>query len=148
MHKRVLSAGAALLSATFFIQAASLDIAISQPYLRLIPGGVPAAGYFNITNHASDPAVLTGAQSFDCGMLTIHKSDTAGGIARMDAVSSVSIARGQRIAFAPGGYHLMCERPSPRLRVGGTAKITLNFASGARTDITFYVVNARGGSGQ
>jgi copper(I)-binding protein len=146
MLNRVLSAGAALLSVAFFIQAASLNVAISQPYLRLIPGGVPAAGYFNITNYASEPAVLTGAQSFDCAALTIHKSATTGGIARMDAVAALSIARGQRIAFAPGGYHLMCERPSPRLRVGGTTKITLSFAGGARSDITFYIVNARGGS--
>jgi copper(I)-binding protein len=146
MHKRVLKPTAALLSAAVFIQAASLNVAISQPTLRLIPGGVPAAGYFNITNYASAPAILTGAQSFDCAVLTIHKSSTTGGIARMDAVASLSIARGQRIAFAPGGYHLMCERPSPRLRVGGTTKITLNFASGARSDITFTVVNARGGS--
>ncbi len=145
MHSRVLSAAAALLAGAFFIQAAALDVAVSQPYLRLIPGGVPATGYFNITNYASEPAILTGAQSFDCAALTIHKSSTTGGIARMDAVSALSIARGQRIAFAPGGYHLMCERPSPRLRVGGTMKITLNFASGAHSEITFYVVNARGG---
>jgi copper(I)-binding protein len=78
----------------------------------------------------------------------MHKSTTLGGMARMEDVSSVSIARGQRIAFAPGGYHLMCMNPSPRLRVGGTAKFTLKFGNGQTTDVTFYVVNARGGGGQ
>ncbi|HEX4302487.1 MAG TPA: copper chaperone PCu(A)C [Rhizomicrobium sp.] len=146
MRNRVLEAAVALLAGAFFIQAASLNVMISQPYLRLIPGGVPAAGYFNITNHASQPAVLTGAQSFDCASVTLHKSSITGGVARMDDVPSLILARGQRVAFQPGGYHLMCMRPSPRLRVGGTATITLTFAGGAHTDITFYVVNARGGT--
>ncbi|HEY4941991.1 MAG TPA: copper chaperone PCu(A)C [Rhizomicrobium sp.] len=146
MHSRFLKLAAALLAGAFFIQAASLSVMVSQPYLRLATTSVPAAGYFNITNYASEPAVLTGAQSFDCGAITLHRSSTGGGMARMEDVASVTIARGQRIAFAPGGYHLMCERPSPRLRVGGTTKITLKFQSGATTDITFYVVNARGGT--
>ena len=146
MRSRVFEAVLAVLAGAFFIQAASLNVIISQPYLRLIPGGVPAAGYFNITNHASDPAILTGARSFDCASVTLHKSATAGGVARMDDVPSVSLARGQRVAFQPGGYHLMCMRPSSRLRVGGTTTITLTFAGGAHSDITFYVVNARGGT--
>jgi copper(I)-binding protein len=146
MRVRVFEAVLAVLAGAFFIQAASLNVMVSQPYLRLIPGGVPAAGYFNITNYASDTAVLTGARSFDCASITLHKSSTAGGIARMDDVASVSLARGQRVAFQPGGYHLMCMRPSSRLRIGGTTTITLTFAGGTHSDITFYVVNARGGT--
>ena len=144
MRRRVFEIAAGLLAAAFFIQAASLNMAVSQPYLRLIPGGVPAAGYFNFTNYASAPLVLTGAQSFDCGQIMMHKSTTEGGMARMEDVPALSIARGQRIAFAPGGYHLMCMRPSAALKVGGTTKIRLLFAGGASSEITFYIVNARG----
>lgn len=143
MRNRLFEAAVALLAGAFFVQAGALMV--SQPYLRLIPG-VPAAGYFNITNYDSEPLVLTGVQSFDCRSVMMHKSSTLGGMARMEDVSSVTIARGQRIAFAPGGYHLMCMNPSPRLRVGGTAKFTLKFGNGQTTDVTFYVVNARGGS--
>ena len=145
MRKRLLEMATALSAAMLFIGAGALSISVSQPYLRLIPG-VPAAGYFTITNYARDPLVLTGAQSFDCGSVAMHKSTTAGGMARMADVASVTIARGQRLSFAPGGYHLMCTNPSPRLRVGGTAKITLKFANGQTSDVTFHVVNARGGA--
>lgn len=124
--------------------APSPNIAVSQPTLRLIPG-VPAAGYFNLTNHGRQPLVLTGAQSVDCGQMMMHKSDASGGMARMEDVTAVGIATGQRLSFAPGGYHLMCMTPSPRLRVGGTAKVTFKFANGATSDVTFHVVNARGG---
>ncbi len=145
MRSRVLEAVLAVMAGAFFIDAASLNVMVSQPYLRLIPG-VPAAGYFNITNHAGETATLTGAHSFDCAAIMLHKSSTAGGIARMEDVTSVSLARGQRAAFQPGGYHLMCMNPSPRLRVGGTTTITLTFAGGAHSDITFHIVNARGGT--
>jgi copper(I)-binding protein len=145
MRKRLLEVMAALAAGVLFVGAGAFSISISQPYLRLIPG-VPAAGYFAITNHASEPLVLTGVQSFDCGSVAMHKSSTSGGMARMEAVASVTITRGQRLAFAPGGYHLMCTNPAPRLRVGGTAKITLKFANGQTSDVTFYVVNARGGT--
>ena len=144
MRRKLLEIAAGLLAVAFFIQAAPLKLMVSQPYLRLIPGGVPAAGYFNLTNYASEPLVLVGAQSFDCGQIMMHKSTTDGGMARMEAVASLTIARGQRVAFAPGGYHLMCMRPSAALRVGGTTKIKLNFAGGAYSEITFYVVNVRG----
>jgi hypothetical protein len=146
MRRTLLEVAACLLAVAFFIQAAPLNMAVSQPYLRLIPGGVPAAGYFNITNYASDPLVLVGAQSFDCAQIMMHKSTNVGGMSRMEDVPSLTIARGQRIAFAPGGYHLMCMRPSAALRVGGTTKIKLNFAGGVSSEITFYIVNARGGS--
>ena len=144
MRRTLLEVAACLLAVGFFIHAAPLKIVVSQPYLRLIPGGVPAAGYFNITNYASEPLVLVGAQSFDCGQIMMHKSTNIGGMSRMEDVHSLSIARGQRIAFAPGSYHLMCMHPSAALKVGGTARIKLNFAGGASSEITFYVVNARG----
>ena len=144
MSRRLLEVAVGLAAALLLIGAGSLSIMISQPTLRLIPG-VPAAGYFNITNTASEPLVLTGAQSFDCGMVMLHKSSTTGGMARMEDVSSVTIQRGQRFSFAPGGYHLMCMNPSPRLRVGGKARITLKFGNGVSSDVDFTVVNARGG---
>ena len=53
MRRTLLEVAACLMAVAFFIQAAPLSMAVSQPYLRLIPGGVPAAGYFNITNYAA-----------------------------------------------------------------------------------------------
>jgi copper(I)-binding protein len=143
MRRRLLEAAAGLVTASFFISASSLSVAVSQPMLRLIPG-VPAAGYFTITNNTGAALVLSGAQSPDCGMVMLHKSSTMGGMARMADVASVTIPRGRSLSFAPGGYHMMCMRPSPRLHVGGKAKITLKFNNGFSSDVDFTVVNARG----
>jgi copper(I)-binding protein len=143
MSRRLREIAVGLASAVLFIGAGSLGIVVSQPVLRLIPG-VPAAGYFTITNTASEPVVLSGAQSSDCGMVMLHKSSTMGGMARMDDVTAITIRHGERVSFAPGGYHLMCMDPSPRLKVGGKARITLKFGSGLTSDVDFTVVNARG----
>jgi copper(I)-binding protein len=146
MRRRLLEAGTALLAGALFIHATPPSMLLSQAYLRLIPGGVPAAGYFNMTNYGHAALVLTGAQSQDCSSVMMHRSSTGGGMARMEDVSSVTVARGQRFAFAPGGFHLMCMNPGARLHVGGTTRITLRFQGGATLPVAFHVVNARGGS--
>ncbi len=63
MRNRLFEAAAAVLVGLFFVNAGSLSISVSQPYLRLIPG-VTAAGYLHITNDARAPLPLNGAQSF------------------------------------------------------------------------------------
>jgi copper(I)-binding protein len=142
--RRRLSEIAVALASLGFIAAGPPSIAVTEPTLRLIPG-VPAAGYFMITNNTTAPLVLSGAQSADCSAVMLHRSSTTGGMARMEDVTSVTIAPGQSLSFAPGGYHLMCMRPSARLHVGGKATITLKFGNGLSSGVDFTVVNARGG---
>jgi copper(I)-binding protein len=143
MRRRLLEFAVGIVSAIGFIAADSLNISVSQATLRLIPG-VPAAGYFTIVNNSGAALVLSGAQSPDCGAVMLHKSSTMGGMARMEDVATITIPRGQSLSFAPGGYHMMCMSPSPRLHVGGKARITLKFGSGLSSDVDFSVVNARG----
>jgi copper(I)-binding protein len=143
MRRGLLEIAVGLAAAVLSVNAGSLGVAISQPTLRLIPG-VPAAGYFTITNTSDGPLVLSGAQSPDCGTVMLHLSSTTGGMARMEDVTSVTIPRGQSLSFAPGGYHLMCMNPSPRLHVGGKARIILKFGNGFSSNVDFTVVNARG----
>ncbi|MEJ0041513.1 MAG: copper chaperone PCu(A)C [Rhizomicrobium sp.] len=143
MRSRLFEIAAALAAGTLFVNAAALNVSVSHAYLRLIPG-VPAAGYFTLSNRTKAAITLTGAHSADCGMLMMHRSSTEGGMARMEDASALAVAAGRSLSFAPGGYHLMCMDPSPRLRVGGTATVTLEFGGGATSDVAFTVVDARG----
>jgi len=42
---------------------AMAELKVSEAKLRLLPGNLPAAGYFTLTNTGNQPVVLTGAQS-------------------------------------------------------------------------------------
>jgi copper(I)-binding protein len=74
----------------------------------------------------------------------LHKSESAGGTMKMMDVASVPVPGGTDIAFAPGGYHLMCMNTKPAMKPGATVPVTLDFADGSKVKTEFAVKNARG----
>jgi copper(I)-binding protein len=124
--------------------AHAADIAISGSWLRALPSGQPAGGYFTIHNRGAAPAELVAASSTACGMLMLHQSVESSGTSRMMDVKSVTVAPGGTIAFAPGGYHLMCMDPGPAIAPGKTVPVTLVFSDGSKVHADFAVKNAAG----
>jgi periplasmic copper chaperone A len=136
-----------LFEVTFLTSLIAMPVSaatISNPWLRVLPGDLPAAGYFTLTNDGQKPLVLNGASSPACGMLMLHKSSDTGGMSSMEDVTTVTVAPGQQIAFKPGSYHLMCMSPKAGLRKGGTAKVTLTFADAPALSADFVITDARG----
>lgn len=70
------------------------------------PGAAAAAAYFTLWNDCEVEQSVVGA-SAPGASLSIHRSRITGGIARMEVVPRVSVASGARIAFEPGGLHVM-----------------------------------------
>jgi copper(I)-binding protein len=140
LHLAAIAALALLIFATP-VRAAP---AVSNGWIRLLPAGLPAAGYFDLHNGDDKQVSLTGASSPGCGMLMLHKSEDVGGTMRMDDVSSVEVAPRATLKFAPNGYHLMCMDPSPALKSGGRVAVTLDFADGTKVTSEFTVRNATG----
>ena len=117
---------------------------ISQAWIRYLPAGLPAAGYFTIRNTGTKALSLTGAASPACGTLMLHQSEDKGGLSTMASMASVDIAAGKSVSFAPTGYHLMCENPKPALKIGAQVPVTLQFADGSAATAQFSVRNAAG----
>jgi copper(I)-binding protein len=124
--------------------ASAADLTVTNAWFRALPSGLPAGGYFSLNNSGVSPVILTGAESPACGMLMLHQSMESGGMSRMDDVRSVSVPAGGSISFAPGGYHLMCTKPTTAMTPGKTVTVTLIFGNGARTEANFAVKNAAG----
>jgi len=120
------------------------DIAVTGAWMRALPEGLPAAGYFVLHNGSPKVITLTGARSVACGSLMLHKSQTVSGMSSMDDVEKVEIAPGATVTFAPGGYHLMCMHPNAALEPGAKIAISLNFADGAKLDTLFSVRGPKG----
>jgi copper(I)-binding protein len=123
---------------------AAAGLSVNNGWFRALPGTLPAGGYFTLRNAGTAKAVLTGAESPACGMLMMHKSDDKGGMSSMDMVSVLDVPGGGSVAFAPGGYHLMCEDPKPAMKPGGHVGVTLLFQDGSRLAADFAVRNAAG----
>ena len=137
-------AAMAALALLIFATPAKGAVVVSNGWIRLLPAGLPAAGYFDLHNGGDKSVSLTGASSPACGMLMLHKSKNTGGMMRMEDVFSVEVAPRATLKFAPGGYHLMCMDPSPALKPGAHAAVTLTFSDGTKATSEFAVRNAAG----
>ncbi|HEY4123954.1 MAG TPA: copper chaperone PCu(A)C [Rhizomicrobium sp.] len=139
-----IAAMAALALVVTMAAAEGAEVKISDAWVRALPSGLPAAGYFTLHNDANRPLTLTSAQSSACGMLMLHKSDNMGGMMHMEDVTKVEVPAGGTISFAPGGYHLMCMQPSTDIKPGAKVKIALGFSDGSSIAAPFEVRSASG----
>jgi periplasmic copper chaperone A len=113
------------------------DLEVSEAKLRLLPGDLPTAGYFTLTNKDSLPVTLTGAQSPDFAQVMMHRSSLENGMASMQHVKQVEVPAGNTLTFASGGYHLMLMERQRALALGDQVEVTLLFADGRRLPVTF-----------
>ena len=119
-------------------------VSLSDGWVRLLPGGLPAAGYFTLKNNGKAKLALTGADTPACGMLMLHKSEDKGGMSSMQDVAQVDLPAGGTLKFAPGGYHLMCMDPKPALKLGASVPVTLSFQGAPPLTARFDVRGATG----
>lgn len=97
---------------------------------RLSPPGVAAAVYFNLKNQTDGDITLTGATSAVSPRVEIHKSAMENGMMTMTPMAELAVAKGQTLAFKPGGLHLMVFVPKTNLKVGDTVNFQLLTKSG------------------
>ena len=109
---------------------ASATVTASDCWIRLIPSPAPSGGFFVAHNAGSADAVLTGAHSPDYGMVMLHETTESGGMSKMSMVHQVAIPAGKDLAFKPGSYHLMLEKPRDGLKIGDSVRLDFTLANG------------------
>jgi copper(I)-binding protein len=130
---------AAFLLAAFLTgPAQAADITVTQGWFRALPPSVPSGGYFTLHNGGAQKITLRAVESPACGTLMMHKSGNGG----MEHVMALDVAPGETLAFAPGGYHLMCM--DSKLKPGTPVPVTFIFSQGEKRTANFAVRNAMG----
>jgi len=129
---RLLLGALALLGAAAPLHAAQ-DIDIRDAWIRYLPGDRPVAGYFVMDNRGEAERRLTGASSPAFGAVHMHESMEQQGTVSMRPVEAVTVPRGGRLRFAPGGYHLMLRQRQTELAVGDRVPVTLMLDNGGVT---------------
>jgi len=130
-----------LLAAPMAAAAAASNVTAEKPWMRYLLPSIPAAGYMVLHNAGDQPAILTAAASPACAVLMLHQSQEDSGMAMMMDVQSVTIPAHGSVAFAPGGYHLMCMQP--RMKLGDEISATLRFQDGSALAIVLPVYGAQ-----
>ncbi|MFO1315479.1 MAG: copper chaperone PCu(A)C [Burkholderiales bacterium] len=118
----------ALCAVGFCISAVAADFEVSDAWVRLLPAGAPAGGYFNLRNNSKAPVALVGASSSDYRNVMLHRTKEESGTSRMLHVESVEIPANGSISFAPGSYHLMLMGATRTHVPGDRIPVTLEFS--------------------
>ncbi|MGE0829557.1 MAG: copper chaperone PCu(A)C [Hyphomonadaceae bacterium] len=117
-------------------------ITIAHP-IALPPanGSDMTAGYMTLINESDAPDRLLSASSPNAQRVTLHATrQGAGGMVEMAALNEgVDIPAHGRVAFAPGGLHLMIEGLSGPLAAGEALPLRLTFARAGSVDILALV---------
>jgi copper(I)-binding protein len=122
--------------------ASAAPFDVTGGWFRKLPGKLPAAGYFTAQNNTRRDIAITDVRTDACGMVMMHKSSNKGGMSSMDMVDKVAVPPGGTVAFAPGGYHLMCD--DPKMKIGARVPVLLSLSNGSTVAVAFQVRGASG----
>jgi copper(I)-binding protein len=117
------------------------ELKVNEARIRLLPGDIPAAGYFTLANTSEANITLIGANSTAFGDVTMHRSVNQDGVASMQPVAQLELAAGEQIEFAPRGYHLMLMKRTRALAIGDDIEVTLLFANERQQSVMFRAVS-------
>ena len=129
----VMAAALSLASAAH--AAPGVEAAWSRPAAQ----GATGVGFMTLVNTGVKADALVAVDSPAARQVQIHQSSVSGGVASMRMVASVPVSPRGRVAFSPGGYHLMFLGLTRAQKVGDRLPATLVFASGARIQTSFVV---------
>lgn len=124
-------------------------LALAQPvasdgWVRLVPPVVrDTAAYLTLENRGKTPLRLVGAETEVAQRVSFHRDyrEHRHGqeVLGMRPLPYVDIPPGSKLAFRPGGYHLMLEGLKRPLKAGEKVAITLRFQDGTRLKVLLPV---------
>ncbi|MDF3980924.1 copper chaperone PCu(A)C [Luteibacter sp. PPL201] len=147
MRSLALALALALLLATGATHAADTPhVKTADGWLRVLPGALPAGGYVTFENTSDRALSIVSAHSADYADAMIHRSSTEGGMGRMEMVDSVPLPANGKVAFSPGGYHVMLMQPRHPVKPGDTITVTFRLSDGETVPATLLArpANATG----
>jgi copper(I)-binding protein len=127
--------------------APSASVMVSGCWIRSMPGDLPFGGYFKAMNMSDRPVDLTGVESDAFGMAMLHQSQSNGDMSEMVMVDKATVPANGTLTFAPGGYHVMLEKPKKPLKVGTSVPLTFAFSDGEKIRAE-CIVKSPGATGQ
>ena len=103
--------------------------------------GRPAAAYFTLRGGPA-PERLAGIESPSVQGAELHQGGMMDGMMTMRPMNGVDLPAHGRVAFAPGGDHVMLFGVDPALKPGGTMTLSFRFQGGAAIETQAKLVAA------
>jgi periplasmic copper chaperone A len=107
------------------------NIAVTDAWVRAVPGSDVAAAYFTARNTGTSAATIVGIRSPVAASAMIHETTVVGAQSTMRPHEQLSLAPGQTVHLAPGGMHVMLMSLKQALSPGEQVPLVLQLAGGA-----------------
>jgi len=111
-------------------------IVVEPPWARATPAGArTGAVYVTLANNGSSSDRLLSAATPVADQVQFHSTSEENGVSRMREMRTVEVTPGARVAFSPGGMHIMLVGLKQPLKEGQTFPMTLNFEKAGKIDL-------------
>jgi copper(I)-binding protein len=133
-----------LLPILLFLFPALAQVVVEPGWVRLVPPVVPdTAAYLTLVNRGQTPLRLVGAETPVASRVSLHRDyqEHKGGhaVLGMRPPALRGSSPGGKVAFRPGGYHLMLEGLKRPLKAGEKVELTLLFQGGLKVKVVLPV---------
>lgn len=127
---------------------ASDNLEVNDPWIREAPPNASImAAYMVLQNESHHARTLNSISSPNFDRVEIHRTEMRDGMAHMTPVPQINISAQDKVAFAPGGLHVMLIGPKKTLKAGDKVQLTLHFKDNSTLDITAPVKKEQGMEG-
>jgi len=124
------------------LAASPATVGISACWIRALPGQLPSAGYFKVSNSADQVVNLVAVDADAFGMAMLHQTQTQGSMSKMVMAEQVPVPAHGTLTFAPGNYHVMLEQPKKPLIIGASIPMNFSFSDGQKITASCAVKSA------
>ncbi len=134
--RTLLTLAGIMLATPSWATSLSVDNAHARTTFPMAQSG---AVYLSLTNDSDQPVTVAGV-TVDADVASeaqIHTTDMQGDVMQMRQVTDgITLAPGEQVDFAPGGYHIMLLGLKNGLDEGKTVRVTLHLTGGETIGVT------------
>lgn len=120
---------------------AGLTVENARMVLPAVSGN-PAAVYFDLSYEGDANPTLSAVFVEGAEMAMMHEYGEKDFKVQMIEMEPLELTKGAKIAFEPGGRHVMAMNVSPELAAGGKTEVTLIMDSGDKTTVVADIAGA------
>lgn len=130
----------ALLCTAIGTGALAGEIVVVDPYVRMVPQGVPTTGAFmTLKNTSNTDRRLLRVDSPAAKTVELHNHLNDNGVMKMRQVREIQIKAGSQVELRPGSYHVMMIDLKRPLQEGEKVPLALSFDDGSSEKVEAVV---------
>lgn len=119
--------------------SASETIVVTNAWSRPALKGGTGVAYMTMTNRGNATVRIARATSVDATTTELHESTIHDGMAHMQPLSGLDIAKGESVSLKPGGLHFMLVGLRKTFVKGDSTRVSLQLDSGRTVTVNVEI---------